>query len=137
MKKQMITIAQTQLALVRDRITMIEVNQEFLPGFTALPAYGHTPGHVAIRITSEDAMMVHTADTVHIQSINLWHPNWTPIFDADQEMAATTRQAVLEKIASDRTLMFAYHFPYPGIGNIHPRSQGGFNWQPVEWKFES
>jgi glyoxylase-like metal-dependent hydrolase (beta-lactamase superfamily II) len=109
----------------------------FLPGFTALPAYGHTPRHVAIRIASGDAMMMHTADTVHIQSINLWHPNWTPIFDADQEMAATTRQAVLEKIASDRTLMFAYHFPYPGIGNIHPRSQGGFNWQPVEWKFES
>ncbi|MEG4088252.1 MULTISPECIES: hypothetical protein [unclassified Microcoleus] len=28
-------------------------------------------------------------------------------------MAATTRQAVQEKIASDRTLIFAYHFGYP------------------------
>jgi glyoxylase-like metal-dependent hydrolase (beta-lactamase superfamily II) len=135
MKQQMIKIAKSQLALIRDRITLFEANQEFLPGFTAIPAYGHTPGHVAIRIASGDAAMIHTADTVHINTINLWNPDWKPIFDADQEMAATTRQAVLAKIASDRTLMFAYHFPYPGIGNIRPRTQGGFDWQPVDWQF--
>jgi hypothetical protein len=52
-------------------------------------------------------------------------------------MAATTRQSVLAKIASDRTLMFAYHFPYPGIGYLRSRTQGGFDWQPVNWQFES
>jgi glyoxylase-like metal-dependent hydrolase (beta-lactamase superfamily II) len=137
MKQQMIKIAQTQLGLIRDRVTQFDVNQEFLPGFTAIPAYGHTPGHVAIRIASGDAVMVHTADTVHINTINLWNPSWQPIFDADREMAATTRQAVLEKIAIDRTLMFAYHFPYPGIGHLRSRDRGGFDWQPVNWQFES
>jgi glyoxylase-like metal-dependent hydrolase (beta-lactamase superfamily II) len=137
MKQDMIKIAQTQLGLIRDRVIPVEVNQEFLPGFTAIPAYGHTPGHVAIRITSENAVMVHTADTVHINTINLWNPSWKPIFDADQEMAATTRQSVLAKIASDRTLMFAYHFPYPGIGYLRSRTQSGFDWQPVNWQFES
>jgi glyoxylase-like metal-dependent hydrolase (beta-lactamase superfamily II) len=137
MKQQMIKIAQTQLGLIRDRVTLFEANQEFLPGFTAIPAYGHTPGHVAIRIASGDAVMVHTADTVHINTINLWNPSWKPIFDADREMAATTRQAVLAKIASDRTLMFAYHFPYPGIGHLRSRDRGGFDWQPVNWQFES
>jgi glyoxylase-like metal-dependent hydrolase (beta-lactamase superfamily II) len=137
MKQQMIKIAQTQLGLIRDRVTQFDVNQEFLPGFTAIPAYGHTPGHVAIRIASGNAVMVHTADTVHISTINLWNPSWKPIFDADREMAATTRQAVLEKIAIDRTLMFAYHFPYPGIGHLRARDRGGFDWQPVNWQFES
>jgi glyoxylase-like metal-dependent hydrolase (beta-lactamase superfamily II) len=136
MKQQMIKIAQTQLPLIRDRVTLVDANQEFLPGFTAIPAYGHTPGHVAIRIASGDSVMVHTADTVHINTINLWNPSWKPIFDADQELAATTRQAVLAKIANDRTLMFAYHFPYPGIGNIRSRTQGGFDWQPINWQFE-
>lgn len=137
MKQQMIKIAQTQLRLIRDRVTLFEVNREFLPGFTPIPAYGHTPGHVAIRIASGDAVMVHTADTVHINTINLWNPSWKPIFDADLDMAATTRQAVLEKIESDRTLMFAYHFPYPGIGHLRSRNGGGFDWQPVNWQFES
>jgi glyoxylase-like metal-dependent hydrolase (beta-lactamase superfamily II) len=136
LKKQMIQIAQTQLGLIRDRVKTIEINQEFLPGFTAIPAYGHTPGHVAIRIASGDAVMVHTADTVHINTINLWNPSWKPIFDADQDMAAATRQSVLAKIARDRTLMFAYHFPYPGIGHLRSRTQGGFDWQPVNWQFE-
>jgi glyoxylase-like metal-dependent hydrolase (beta-lactamase superfamily II) len=137
MKKQGIEIAQKQLSLIRDRVTQFDVDREFLPGFTAIPAYGHTPGHVAIRIASGNAVMVHTADTVHINTINLWNPSWKPIFDADREMAAATRQAVLEKIASDRTLMFAYHFPYPGIGHLRKRDRGGFDWQPVNWQFES
>jgi glyoxylase-like metal-dependent hydrolase (beta-lactamase superfamily II) len=137
MKQQAIKIAQTQLGLIRDRVTQFDVNQEFLPGFTAIPAYGHTPGHVAIRIASGNAVMVHTADTVHTNTINLWNPSWKPIFDADQDLAATTRQAVLEKIAIDRTLMFAYHFPYPGIGHLRSRDRGGFDWQPVNWQFES
>ncbi|XZN91771.1 MAG: MBL fold metallo-hydrolase [Microcoleus sp.] len=137
MKQQAIQIAQTQLALIRDRVTQFDVNQEFLPGFTAIPAYGHTPGHVAIRIASGNAVMVHTADTVHIHTINLWNPSWKPIFDADREMAAATRQTVLAKIASDRTLMFAYHFPYPGLGHLRSRDRGGFDWQPVNWQFES
>jgi glyoxylase-like metal-dependent hydrolase (beta-lactamase superfamily II) len=136
MKQQAIKIAQTQLGLLRDRVTLFTANQEFLPGFTAVPAYGHTPGHVAIRIASGDAVMVHTADTVHISTINLWNPSWKPVFDIDQEMAAATRQAVLAKIAGDRTLMFAYHFPYPGIGHLRTRAQGGFDWQPVNWQFE-
>jgi glyoxylase-like metal-dependent hydrolase (beta-lactamase superfamily II) len=137
LKQQMMTIARTQLGLIRDRVTLFEPNQEFLPGFMAIPAYGHTPGHIALRIASGDAVLVHTADTVHIHTINLWNPSWTPIFDADQAMAAQTRQAVLAKIAGDRSLMFAYHFPYPGIGNLRPRAQGGFDWQPVNWQFTS
>lgn len=137
MKKQMMEIAKTQLSLIRDRVTQFDVNQEFLPGFTAIPAYGHTPGHVAIRIASGNAVMVHTADTVHTHTINLWNPSWKPIFDADRDLAATTRQSVLEKIESDRTLMFAYHFPYPGIGHLRKRDRGGFDWQPVNWQFES
>jgi glyoxylase-like metal-dependent hydrolase (beta-lactamase superfamily II) len=137
MKQQMIQTAQTQLRLIRDRVTRFGTNQEFLPGFTAIPAYGHTPGHVAIRIASGDAVMIHVADTVHINTINLWNPSWKPIFDADREMAATTRQAVLANIARDRTLMFAYHFPYPGIGHLRSRDGGGFDWQPINWQFEA
>jgi glyoxylase-like metal-dependent hydrolase (beta-lactamase superfamily II) len=138
MKKQAIELAQKQLKLIRDRVTMIQPNQEFLPGITAIPAYGHTPGHIAVRIASGNDVLIHTADIVHISFINLWNPSWTPIFDADQEMAAKTRQEILAKVAGDRTLMFAYHFPYPGIGNIRDRAGGtGFDWQPVNWRFDA
>jgi glyoxylase-like metal-dependent hydrolase (beta-lactamase superfamily II) len=136
-KKGFIAVAKKQLTAIQDRVTKFEVNQEIIPGISAIAAPGHTAGHVAIRITSGEASIVHTADVVHTHTINLWNPSWQPLFDADPEQAATTRQTVLAKIASDRTLMFAYHFPFPGIGHITPREGGGFNWEPVSWQFES
>jgi glyoxylase-like metal-dependent hydrolase (beta-lactamase superfamily II) len=136
-KQGFISLAKKQLTSIQSRVTRFEVNREIIPGITAIPAPGHTAGHVALRITSGESSIVHTADTVHIHTINLWNPSWQPVFDADPDQAAATRQSVLEKIASDRTLMFAYHFPFPGVGHITPRDGGGFNWEPVNWTFES
>jgi glyoxylase-like metal-dependent hydrolase (beta-lactamase superfamily II) len=136
-KQSFVSVAKKQLTSIQSRVTRFEVNQEIVPGITSIPAPGHTAGHVAVRITSGDASIVHTADTVHIHTINLWNPSWQPLFDADPDQAAATRQSVLAKIASDRTLMFAYHFPFPGVGHITPRQGGGFNWEPVSWQFEA
>lgn len=136
MADQMLRRAQQQLGVVRDRVTRFEFNREIIPGFTALGTPGHTPGHIALRIQSGNATMIHTADVVHIHTINLWNPSWQPIFDADPVLAAQTRQRTLAQIAGDRSLMFAYHFPFPGVGHIRPRSGGGFEWQPVQWQFE-
>ncbi|NJR40556.1 MAG: MBL fold metallo-hydrolase [Leptolyngbyaceae cyanobacterium CSU_1_4] len=135
-KQTVIAVAKKQLTAIQDRVTQFKVNQEIIPGMTALSAPGHTPGHVALRIVSGEASLVHTADVVHTHTINLWNPDWQPIFDADPEQAAATRQSLLEKIAIDRTLMFAYHFPFPGVGHITPREAGGFDWEPVSWQFE-
>jgi len=136
-KQGFIAVAKKQLSAIQDRVTRFEVNQEIIPGITAMSAPGHTPGHVAFRVTSGETSLVHTADVVHTHTINLWNPSWQPLFDADPDQAAATRQSVLEKIAGDRTLMFAYHFPFPGVGHIVPREAGGFNWEPVNWQFES
>jgi glyoxylase-like metal-dependent hydrolase (beta-lactamase superfamily II) len=134
MAKGFIDAAQKQFAAIRDRVTRIEMNQEIIPGFTAVSTPGHTPGHIAVRIQSGNAVLIHTADLVHIHTINLWNPSWQPIFDADPVLAAQTRQNTLAKIASDRTLMFAYHFPFPGVGHIRPRTGAGFEWEPILWQ---
>jgi glyoxylase-like metal-dependent hydrolase (beta-lactamase superfamily II) len=135
-KQGFIDLAKKQLTSIQGRVTKFEANREIIPGITAVATPGHTPGHVAILIKSGDASMMHTADLVHIHTINLRHPDWKPIFDADPDQAATTRQNTLAKIASDRTLMFAYHFPFPGVGHIVPRTEGGFEWEPANWQFE-
>jgi glyoxylase-like metal-dependent hydrolase (beta-lactamase superfamily II) len=134
MAKGFISAAQKQLTAIRDRVTQIEPNREIIPGFTAVDTPGHTPGHIAVRIQSGNEVLVHTADLVHIHTINLWNPTWQPVFDADPTQAAQTRQSTLAKIASDRTLMFAYHFPFPGVGHIRPRQAGGYEWEPMPWR---
>jgi glyoxylase-like metal-dependent hydrolase (beta-lactamase superfamily II) len=134
MARSFITTAQKQLGAIRDRVTRFAMNREIIPGFTALPTPGHTPGHIALQITSGNATVIHTADLVHIHTINLWNPDWQPIFDADPVQAAATRQQVLAQIASDRTLMFAYHFPFPGVGYLRSRNPKGFEWEPIHWQ---
>jgi glyoxylase-like metal-dependent hydrolase (beta-lactamase superfamily II) len=134
MARSFITTAQKQLGPIRDRVTRFAMNREIIPGFTALPAPGHTPGHIALRITSGNVSLIHTADTVHIHTINLWNPDWQPVFDADPVQAAATRQRILAQIASDRALMFAYHFPFPGVGYLRSRNPKGFEWQPLHWQ---
>ncbi len=135
MAKEMLAIAKKSLGIIRNRVTKYEVEKEIIPGFSAIDAAGHTPGHVAIKIAAKGASLIHTADTVHNFAINLWHPEWQPIFDADPQQAATTRQRLLSQILADRSLMYAYHFPFPGLGNIRQRSEGGFSWEPVAWQF--
>lgn len=134
-QQSMISTAQKQLSAIKDRLTLFEVDQEIMPGFTAIQAFGHTPGQVAIRITSGSDSLTHTADVVHTRSINLWHPDWQPIFDADPDQAVATRKRILQTVSDTRELMYAYHFPYPGLGHILPRPEGGYTWDPVNWRF--
>ena len=137
LKKQMIAAAQKHLGIIKARMTRFAVNQEIIPGFYAIPAPGHTPGQVAIRISTGNAVLVHTADVVHNQAINLWQPKWQPAFDADPVQAVQTRQQILEMVASERRLVFAYHFPFPGLGYVRPRNGEGYTWEPIVWQFNA
>lgn len=135
MAKKMLATAKKGLTQIRDRVTKFEPGKEFIPGFTAISAFGHTPGHTVIQITSNQTSLIHLADTVFNPAITLWHPEWQVAFDADPEQALLTRQRILSEQAKNRNLVFAYHFPFPGIGHIRQRNQGGFEWQPQIWQF--
>jgi glyoxylase-like metal-dependent hydrolase (beta-lactamase superfamily II) len=41
------------LRLVQDRLTLVEDGDEIVPGIRVVATYGHTPGHIALSITSE------------------------------------------------------------------------------------
>ncbi|MBD2773696.1 MBL fold metallo-hydrolase [Iningainema tapete] len=137
MAKEGIAIAKKQLNYLSSRLIKFDGEKEIIPGIFAINTPGHTPGHVAIRIISKDASLIHTADVIHHFAINLGHPEWQPIFDADPDQAASTRQRLLSQVWKDRSLMFAYHFPWPGLGHIRQRSEGGYAWEPEPWQFNA
>jgi glyoxylase-like metal-dependent hydrolase (beta-lactamase superfamily II) len=134
MAADMIATAKKVLEAISKRVVKIDVEKEIIPGFFAINAHGHTPGHIAIRIKNKDISLIHVADAVHTHTVNLRHPEWRPIFDADAEQAALTRQRILSQIATERTLMYAYHFPFPGLGHIRERGEGGYSWEPMPWQ---
>ena len=49
------------------------------------------------------------------------------MFDMNPEQAAATRQALLAQLAKEGGWVGGFHFPLPGFGHIHTRSDG-FDW---------
>lgn len=64
------------------------------------------------------------------------HPDWTVAFDTNEAQAAASRKQLLAKAAADRTRLFGYHLPFPGLGRVRAdgRGQGGgYEWLPEPW----
>ena len=63
-------------------------------------------------------------DTAHSSIISLGKPDWPIQFDTDKAQGEATREALLKQLASDHELIFAPHFPYPGVGRVVAQGQG-------------
>jgi glyoxylase-like metal-dependent hydrolase (beta-lactamase superfamily II) len=106
---------------------------EVAPGIVSIPAYGHTPGHTAFAVHSGSQSMLAMSDTVRNPYLFVRHPDWQPIFDMDGPQAVKARRHMLDRAASDRMLVEAYHFPFPASGHI-VRSGSGYELVPVMWQ---
>jgi glyoxylase-like metal-dependent hydrolase (beta-lactamase superfamily II) len=81
------------------------------------PTPGHTPGHVAVRISSRGEQAVITGDLMH-HPCQMARPEWSSAFDFDQEQARVTRRAFLERYADGPVLVIGTHFATPTAGRI-------------------
>jgi glyoxylase-like metal-dependent hydrolase (beta-lactamase superfamily II) len=99
------------------------------PGITSVPLKGHTPGHVGYQIVSGKEKIFDFGDTAHSSVVSLAEPDWPMGFDNDQKLGETNRRKVLTQLAKDHELIFAPHFPFPGVGRIVGDGDH-FAWQP-------
>lgn len=118
--QQAITGAGAQVRLLAD-------GAELVPGIRAMLTPGHTPGHTAFLVSSGDQSLAVIGDVVHNSLLSLAHPDWHFVFDADPTLAVTTRQKVLDMLATDRLRTFAYHLDWPGLGRVVRRGDA-FAW---------
>lgn len=117
-------------AAIGPRVRTFAPGAAVLPGIVAVPLRGHTPGHSGYRITSGRQSLLDIGDTAHSSVISLGHPEWTIGYDGNKVQGERTRLTELARIAGTGTLIFAPHFPYPGIGRV-VRSRPGYAWQPA------
>ena len=127
--KAFVEMARSNLLPVRDRIVFYKDGQEFLPGIVAMAAHGHTVGHTMFVITSGGQSLTYVGDLTHHQVLLLEKPLTEFAYDTDPKAAAQTRVRYLNSFAANRTTVLAYHFPFPGIGNI-AKAGDGFRYFP-------
>jgi glyoxylase-like metal-dependent hydrolase (beta-lactamase superfamily II) len=126
-------VYRAKVAPLLEKIEFLEDGDEVLSGITALAAFGHTPGHMAFHLDSDDQQLTLTGDTTNHYVWSLAYPEWEVAFDFDKVEASKTRQRLLQQIAAERTPMIGYHMPFPALGYVAQR-EDGYQWVPASYQ---
>jgi len=117
-----------------DRLRLFERESEVLPGMTAMPLPGHTPGHTGFTLDSGDASLLFWGDIIHATGLQFAHPDWTVVFDADPALAAQTRRQLMDRAAADNMLVTGMHIDFPGLGRV-VRAGDSYRYQSAPWQY--
>jgi glyoxylase-like metal-dependent hydrolase (beta-lactamase superfamily II) len=120
---------------IAEKLEMIGDGGAVASGVTGMAAVGHTPGHMIYMIESEGQQLAITADTANHYVWSLAYPEWEVRFDADKAAAAETRKRVFGMLAADKVPFIGYHMPFPAMGYVETRGEGGFRYVPASYQF--
>ncbi len=109
------------------RAALVDQHHEIAPGLRFEPAAGHTPGHVAVRLTTPAGQAVFAGDLMH-RTVQVAEPQWNSQFCFDGGRARKTRQEFVERHADSGVLILPAHFPHPGYV---VREGSGFRFRPA------
>ena len=121
--------ARKNLPPIQNQLDLVDYEMEILPGIQTIAAPGHTPGHMALTISSEGEQLLCASDTV-LHPIHLEQPDWYAAVDLDPRHVEVTRRRILDKAATEKALVIAFHFPFPGLGHVIPKGDA-WQWQPI------
>ena len=124
-REVLLKFARKNLPPIQGRLHLVNRETEILPGIKAIAAVGHTPGHMALAVSSKGERLLCVSDTV-LHPIHLEQPEWHAAVDFDPKQVQATRRRILKRAVAEKALVLAFHFPFPGLGHV---SQSGDTWQ--------
>jgi glyoxylase-like metal-dependent hydrolase (beta-lactamase superfamily II) len=92
-------------------------------GVRLVPAVGHTPGHLAVRLTGGGRSGVITGDSIHTP-VQVAHPELSSEIDTDPAAARASRRRLLAGLSGTDDLLLGSHFPTPTAGRVVPAGSG-------------
>jgi glyoxylase-like metal-dependent hydrolase (beta-lactamase superfamily II) len=128
-RELLLKFARENLPPIRGQVDLFDRETEIVPGIRAVAAPGHTPGHMALEISSEGEKLLCISDAV-LHPIHLEQPEWHAAVDFDPKQVVATRRRLLDRAASGKALVLAFHFPFPGLGRAVQKGEG-WQWQPI------
>jgi glyoxylase-like metal-dependent hydrolase (beta-lactamase superfamily II) len=85
---------------------------------------------MALALSSGGEQLLCISDAV-LHPIHLEQPDWYAGVDFAPEQTVATRRRLLNRAATERALVLAFHFPFPGLGYVIQKGQA-WQWQPIE-----
>jgi glyoxylase-like metal-dependent hydrolase (beta-lactamase superfamily II) len=134
--KPFVEAAQRAISPYAKRTTRVSGEKEVIKGMTMIPAFGHTPGHSMVRLSSGGEQLLIWGDIIHAPSLQFANPEWTIVFDADADAAAASRKRVLDMAAADRLPVMGAHLAFPGCGYV-TKAAKGYRYDAAEYDFDA
>lgn len=106
---------------------------EVLPGITAIPAPGHTPGHAIYRVQSNGQSITFIGDLIHVEAVQFSEPKVTITYDVDQPAASKQRAERFNAFVAHHDLVAAAHLPFPAVGYID-RQANAYTFVPANYQ---
>jgi glyoxylase-like metal-dependent hydrolase (beta-lactamase superfamily II) len=128
-KELLLMFARKNLPPIQGQLDLVDHETEIVPGIQAVAAPGHTPGHMALAISSEGEQLLCISDAV-LHPIHVEQPDWCAAVDFAPQQVANTRRRLLNWAATKKALVLAFHFPFPGLGHVIQKGEG-WQWQPI------
>jgi glyoxylase-like metal-dependent hydrolase (beta-lactamase superfamily II) len=129
LKQLLLQYAADMLPPIQCRLDLVDDEAEVVPGVRTIAAPGHTPGHVALEISSQGETLIDAVDTF-LHPIMIERLEWYSVVDVYPENAIASRRCLLERAAEIGAAVLSFHFPFPGLGRLI-RNENGFTWKPV------
>lgn len=107
--------------VIAPKVQAFRPGDEIAPGVEAQDTAGHTPGHVAYLITDGQNQLLYTGDLMHHWVLSVEHPDWTVGYDDDATAGKKARLDEITALRASGAHIYAYHFPFPGLGKIQTR----------------
>jgi len=120
---------------VAEKMTFLKDGNDVVSGITAIPTFGHTPGHMAFNIESNGQRLVLWADACNHYVASLQKPEWHVIFDMDKAAAIASRKKILGMVAADKVPATGYHMPFPALGYVEQQGDA-FRWVPHSYQLD-
>jgi glyoxylase-like metal-dependent hydrolase (beta-lactamase superfamily II) len=99
------------------RVELLDSESTILPGITAVPTPGHTPGHCSFLVSSGEQRAVVLGDAIHCP-LQISHPEWAFAQDANPDAARRARERLLQELDAPDTVVVGAHFPDAVFGRV-------------------
>ena len=129
LKQMILASAQKNLPGVQAQLDLVHPDTEIVPGITAIAAFGHSPGQMALDISSAEQRLLFVADAI-VLPLHLEYPETIGATDHCPDQMVATRLSLLEKATSEKSLVATSHFAFPGLGRVVSKREW-WEWQPI------
>lgn len=122
-------LARQVVELYGPQVQLFDFDQEIVPGLKALEAAGHTPGHSAFLIESDQEKLLCVSDLLHAAALQMPRPDINATYDMNPQQAQSSRQRLLKYAAEEKIPIAGMHLPFPALGRVLKNSEGGYQFK--------